>query len=150
MSGDGHDFTEPKCTLKNFNLRGIHMTFHMPKVYIADVSYNVACMLAEITDTNWKLLTCPKVGTHDWLKFFHNIILRELYRDPRWTVPVHWAWRMPHTLAPRFEEARKILTPLVRRMIEKNVFRDPQPVYIGNKTYVVTNPDGSTFEMKVQ
>ena len=125
------------------------MSFHMPKVYIKDVSYNVACMLAEITNNDWKLLTCPLQGTHDWLKFFHNVILRELYHDPRWTVPLWWAWRMPHTLAPRFEQAQAILTPIVRQMIEKNVFRDPQPVYTGNKTYIVTRPDGSAYEFKV-
>lgn len=126
------------------------MSFHMPTVDISDVSYNVAGMLSEITDINWRLLPCPKSNTHDWLKFFHNVILRELYRDRRWSVPIHCAWRMPHTLDSRFEEAQKILTPIVRRMIEKNVFRDPQPVCIGDKTYLVTRPDGSSFEMKVQ
>lgn len=122
----------------------------MPKVCISDVNNDVASMLAEITDSHWRLLTCPLIGTHDWLKFFHNIILRELYHDPRWTVPVHWAWQMPHTLASRFEDAQKILTPLVRRLISKNVFRDPQPVYIGDKTYIVTRPDGSTYKFTVQ
>lgn len=121
----------------------------MPKIYIEDVSHDEAEMLAEITDTNWRLLTCPLYNTDPWLKFFHNIILRELYHDPRWCVPVWWAWRMPHTLDKRFEAAKVELTPIVKEMISKNVFRDPQPVYIGNKTYLIMKPDNSTFEFTV-
>lgn len=122
------------------------MAFHMPTVCIDDVSYNVACMLATVTDKDWRLLTCPNHKTHDWLKIFHNIILRELYHDPRWSVPTWHAWQMPHTLDPHFDKALIILTPIVRQMITKNVFRDPQPVCIGDKSYRVTRQDGSTYE----
>lgn len=126
------------------------MSFHMPEIYIKDVSYSVAIMLAKISDHKGRLKLCPPHHADDWLKFFHNVILRELYKDPRWTVPVWHAWGMPHTLSEEFESAQKILTPLVSRLINSEVFRDPQPVYIGNKTYHVTNQDGSTFRMTVQ
>lgn len=126
------------------------MPFHMPVVSIQNVSHNVACIFSEITDQNWRLVTCPRYSVHDWVKLFHNTILRELYSDHRWSVPVWWAWGMPHTVVANVEEAQQILSPVVKQMIKKGVFKDPQPVHKGNKIYLITNPDETTYEFKVQ
>jgi hypothetical protein len=57
---------------------------------------------------------------------------------------------MPHAVVENVEEAQQILSPIVKQMIKNGVFRDPQPVHKGNKTYLITNPDETTYEFKVQ
>lgn len=121
------------------------MSFHMPKVCIKDVEFDAAMMLPDLVDINWRLVTCPDHRVSDITKIFHNTILRELYRDLRWTVPVWYAWQMPHTVLP-YEKLRNQFIPLVKQMLDVNAFKDPQPVCIGHKTYQVFREDGSFYE----
>ena len=95
-----------------------------------------------------RLVTCPRYDASKESKVLHNQLLRLLYRDPRWTVPLHWAWGMPHLIQSPSDEEWFLAESLAKSLIASRCFGDPQPVCIGHRLYRVYRENGSTFEMR--
>jgi hypothetical protein len=96
-----------------------------------------------------RLVVMPKAGCDAHAKMVHHFLLKMLYRDTRWTVPLHHAWYMPHLVKLPDSDTLKIIEIEADEIVDSDCFGSPQPVYLGDKQYLVTREDGTTFIMKV-
>lgn len=124
------------------------MTFHMPTVTLPH-RYKYDVIMDKLIDNNNKLLVCPRYDSYALAKLVHNELLKLLYRDRRWSVPLHHAWGMPHITISLDEKIKYLAKSFANHYIYRNVFTDPQPVEICDKTWLITREDGSTFKMTI-
>lgn len=96
-----------------------------------------------------RLVEMPKYDLSDNVKLIHHFLLKFLYADRRWMVPLHHAWYMPHPVKTPSEDMLRDAEIAADDIYRSNCFGSPQPVYMGDKQYLVTREDGSTFVMKV-
>ena len=124
------------------------MTAYMPTVEMDKLNNEQREIMLSLTE-NGRLVPCPSYDCNLQSKLVHNELLRLLYRDSRWTVPLHWAWYMPHICEPLSKDDWIEATVMAESIIASDCFGSPQPVCIGHKLYRVYREDGSTFEMEV-
>ena len=124
------------------------MTTHMPTVDLSKLNSEQKEVLTPLLEGG-RLVTCPRYNCGVECKLVHNELLRLVYRDARWSVPLHWAWYMPHICEKLTDEDWSRATSMAKSIIASDCFGSPQPVCIGHKLYRVYRKDGSTFEMKV-
>lgn len=127
------------------------MSFYMPTVNLTKLLKTERINMRPLLDCKGRLFECPPFNTPRVSKILHHVILKELYNDQRWTVPVHWAWGMPHIsdlYTSDLSEEMEYSTRKARRFIRKGVFESPQPYQVDFQVYRVTRPDGTTFDME--
>lgn len=124
------------------------MSFHMPEVDFDKLPEKYQEVMKGLVEKN-RLMEMPRWDCSIRAKLVHHFLLKLLYRDTRWMVPLHHAWNMPHLVKPPGEDMLKIFEFEADEIYHSDCFGSPQPVYQGDKQYLVTREDGSTFIMKV-
>lgn len=124
------------------------MSFYMPTVDFDAVPYEHQKAMSELVSRN-RLVEMPKHDRSDAVKLIHHFLLKFLYPDKRWSTPLHHAWYMPHLVKTPSEDMLRDAEIAADEIYRSNCFGSPQPVYMGDKQYLVTREDGSTFVMKV-
>lgn len=124
------------------------MSFYMPEIDFDKLPEKYQEVMKGLVEKN-RLVEMPKWDRSDHTKLVHHFLLKLLYRDTRWTVPLHYAWYMPHLVKPPDEDMLKIVEIEADEIYRSDCFGSPQPVYLGDKQYLVTREDGTTFIMKV-
>lgn len=127
------------------------MPFIMPSVDLDKALPFDRELLGSLVNTKGFLVTCPHVLSSRTSKVLHNAILKLLYRDQRWSVPLEYNWGMPHIVGAFFdgipEHEMRAAMRLAANFIKRDVFGTPQPYQIEFQLYRITRPDGSTFDM---
>lgn len=124
------------------------MTFHMPTVDFDKLPDKHQETMRSLVKKN-RLVEMPSWDCSIHAKLVHHFLLKFLYRDTRWMVPLHHAWYMPHLIKPPSEDMQRSAEIEADEIYRSECFGSPQPVYMGDKQYLVTREDGSTFIMKV-
>ena len=126
------------------------MSFFMPTVDFDRLSDEEQEVMSVLVEKN-RLVTMPKYDCNDHDKLVHNYILKFLYRDNRWVTPLHHAWNMPHLSKPNGydDNTLKAIENTAFDICASGCFGSPQPVYMGDKQYLVTRDNGTIFTMKV-
>lgn len=151
MCGVGQECTGlESTTLHSCRVRNT-MPFTMPSFDLSVVNPEEAALMKPLLDVKGFLLTCPRYDCPRASKILHNAILKKLYRDERWTVPLSWAWGMPHILGAWIDGVPKVEMDAALTMVESFIdhlaFGTPQPYQVEFQVYRVTRPDGTTFDM---
>lgn len=102
------------------------MSFIMPKVNPLQINNDYMYdVISELMDSSGYLVVKPESQSRNFVKYYHYIILKLLYKDKRFKTPIPRAWYMPH-ISPQafqsFESYSELFTQSVQDMIEKNVF----------------------------
>jgi len=124
------------------------MSFYMPTVDFDKIPEKHLGVMKALVDRN-RLVVMPSIQCNVETKLTHHFLLKVLYRDTRWSTPLHHAWYMPHLTKPPNEDMRRVAEIAADEIYHSDCFGSPQPVYLGDKQYLVTREDGSTFTMKV-
>lgn len=124
------------------------MSFYMPTVDLDRLSEPSIEAIKPII-LHGRLVTMPGWECPHFSKLVHHFLLKRLYRDTRWTTPLHHAWYMPHLVKSPDEDMLKIAEIEADEIYHSGCFGSPQPVYLGDKQYLVTREDDTTFIMKV-
>ena len=124
------------------------MSFYMPTVDFSSLIGKQRATMSNLVEQG-RLVTMPKWNCNDFTKLVHHFLLKYLYRDLRWTVPRHHAWYMPHLVSKPDNLTIKNSDIEARDIYDSGCFGDPQPVHVGDKQYLVTRKDNSTFIMEV-
>ena len=124
------------------------MTIYMPSVDLTRMGDEQKEIMASLLDKD-RLTTCPRYSCALKAKMVHHYLLKLLYCDPRWTVPVHWAWGMPHIVEKVAKEQWQEAENIAKGIADTACFGSPQPVCVAHKLYRVDKEDGTFFIMKV-
>lgn len=124
------------------------MSFHMPSVDVSKIPEKHLGVMECLVE-HGKLVVMPRHDCSAHVKMVHNFLLKMLYRDTRWSVPLHHAWYMPHLVKLPDSDTLARFEAEADEIVHSGCFGSPQPVYLGDKQYIVTKEDGSTFIMKV-
>ena len=124
------------------------MSFYMPTVDLNRLSKEQQEVMNALIVKN-RLVIMPKFDCNDHTKLIHHFLLKFLYRDARWSAPIHNAWYMPHLTKVYDDKTLRSVEDAAFDICASGCFGSPQPVYMGDKQYLVTLDDGTTFTMKV-
>lgn len=124
------------------------MSFYMPTVEFNKLPENSKEVMEELVEKN-RLVTMPRYDRSVHAKMVHNFLLKFLYRDTRWSTPLRHAWYMPHLVKPCSTEDSSRFEAEAEEIYYSGCFGSPQPVYLGDKQYLVTREDDTTFIMEV-
>lgn len=124
------------------------MSFYMPTVNLEKVPEKSKKIMESLVVQN-RLVTMPRFDADDHTKIIHNHLLKMLYCDKRWMVPIDSAWQMPH-LTKSYDYYERCQYELEAEQVYfSGCFGSPQPVYFEDK-YIVTKEDGKFLILKVQ
>ena len=122
--------------------------FYMPTINFDRVPVRAMSVMTELTE-NSKLITMPKWDCSFESKMIHNRLLKILFRDKRWTVPVHYSWGMPHLFkVPTFSEM-DLADSIALEIFHSGCLVDHQPIQIDDKTYLCKDHKGVAFFLNV-
>lgn len=124
------------------------MSFNMPTVDFDAVPYEHRKAMSELVHRN-RLVEMPEYHRSDKVKLIHHFLLKILYTDKRWSTPLHHAWYMPHLVKTPNLGMLRVAEITADDIYHSDCFGSSHPVYIGDKQYLVTQEDGSTFIMTV-
>lgn len=124
------------------------MPFYMPTVNFNLLPEKHRKVMQDLVEKT-RLVVMPRWDRNVDVKLTHHFLLKLLYRDPRWSAPLHHAWYMPHLVKAPDEGSLKFTEIAAEEIYHSNCFGSPQPVYQGDKQYLVTREDGTTYIMKV-
>lgn len=124
------------------------MSFYMPTVDFSTLIGKQSTTMSNLVEHE-RLVVMPKWDRNDYTKLVHHFLLKFLYRDCRWNVPVHHAWNMPHLNIKPSKDILKNSEYEAEDIYDSGCFGNPHPVYLGDKQYLITQKDNSTFIMKV-
>lgn len=124
------------------------MSFYMPTVNFDKVPDDHQKAISELVFRN-RLVEMPKYNLSDSVKLIHHFLLKILYTDQRWVAPLHHAWSMPHLVKTPNEAALKLAKRAAEEIYHSSCFVSPQPVYLGDRQYLVVQEDGTLLIKKV-
>lgn len=125
------------------------MSFYMPTVNLDKVPEKSKKIMERLVEQN-RLVTMPRFDVDDNTKIIHNHLLKMLYSDKRWMVPIDSAWQMPHLTKSYGYEKMCQYELEAEQIYFSGCFGSPRPVYLEDKQYIVTKEDGKLFILKVQ
>lgn len=120
------------------------MTFRMPDVDLTKLCPFYQDILSPIVE-NGKLVSCPSIFCGDTIKVIHSRLLKMLYRDKMWTVPVHDTWYMPHVLQKFSGLQISLFDKIVREMVSAGCFVGRPKDHSLNAAQYMTNLGGESF-----
>lgn len=126
------------------------MSYHMPSVNLTRLSKFHRSIVEPLVDHRGKLVTCPPIRCGDTTKLIHNHLLKLLRRCPGWSVPLPYAWQMPH-ICRKIDDLEMALS--VRVALE--VFDSgcltgrQQPIIVEDKVYLCRNGEDDAFYITI-
>lgn len=71
--------------------------FIMPKINLNVITNDYKRrVLSELMDKEGCLVIKPNSNARSDIKYYHHIILKNLYSNKQWVTPIPGAWYMPH------------------------------------------------------